>query len=159
MAQAGQANSLEEALAVDPEALGDDYMGKRVSATSVSIKKAGDGLSKQLAIAPRILVPGERYMVLVEGIAGDHTHKLIDKADSWELVQVLNADTVTFVDDKASESKIRKAKDRIAKHEEQVKGKERLPGTDAEDLEPKDDHDTDPGARPDPDWEEDEPSD
>lgn len=109
MAQAGQADSLEQAMEIDPNAFGEDYMGKRVSATSVKIAKAGDGLSKQLAIAPRVLVPGERYMVLVEGIAGDHTHKLIEKADSWELVQVLNADTVTFVDDKASESKIRKS--------------------------------------------------
>lgn len=150
--------TLENAMSIDPAALGEDYMGKAVSSTSVKIMKAGDGLSKQLAIAPRVLVPGERYMVLVEGIAGDHTHKLIDKADTWELVQVLNADTVTFVDDKASESKLRKAKDRIAKHEEQVKGKARLPGTDAEDLEPKDDDDSDPGTRPEPDWQ-DEPSD
>lgn len=131
-----------------PESLG-EYMGKDVTAVSVKIAKAGDGLSKQLEIDPRILVPGERYIVLLEGVAGDHTHKLIDKADTWELVQTLNAETVTFVDDKTSDSKIRRARDRVAKFAEEKKGTTRLPGTDAEDLEPADDS----ALRPVPDWE------
>lgn len=135
------------------ESLG-EYMGKDVSAVSVKIMKAGDGLSKQLEIDPRILVPGERYVVLLEGVAGDHTHKLIDKADTWELVQTLNAETVTFVDDKMSESKIRRARDRIAKFDEEKKGTSRLPGTNAEDLEPPENDLAEP-FRPVPDWEDD----
>lgn len=136
-----------------PESLG-EYMGKDVSAVSVKIMKAGDGLSKQLEIDPRILIPGERYVVLLEGVAGDHTHKLIEKADTWELVQTLNAETVTFVDDKTSESKIRRARDRVKKYDEEKKGTTRLPGTDAEDLEPPENDPVEP-LRPVPDWEDD----
>lgn len=116
----------DEALDDEPIGVADDYMGRPVTAMSVKITKAGDGLSKQLGIEPRLLVPGEKYRVLLEGVAGDHTHKLIEKADSWELVQVLEAETVTFVDDKASESKLRVAKDRVAKHEKEKKGEGRL---------------------------------
>lgn len=135
------------------ETLG-EYMGKDVTFVSVKIAKAGDGLSKQLEIDPRILIPGERYVVLLEGVAGDHTHKLIDKSDTWELVQTLNAETVTFVDDKTSESKIRRARDRVKKFEEEKKGESRLPGTDAEDLEPPENDPVEP-LRPVPDWEDD----
>lgn len=144
--------SLEEALAHDPNEepvrVADDYLNMPVTAMSVKITKAGDGLSKQLGIDPRLLVPGQKYRVLLEGIAGDHTHKLIPKAESWELVQVLEAETVTFVDDKASESKIRVARDRVAKAAKESKGETRLKdvSTGADVL------DADALEKRDPDW-------
>ncbi len=126
--------ALAAALATDPHALG-DYMDRDVSATSVKITKAGDGLSKQLEVDPMILVPGQTYMVLLEGVAGSHTHKLIDKAGTWELVQELIAKTVTFVDGEDLEKVIRIAADRVTAAAEARKGVQRLDGTNAADLE------------------------
>lgn len=126
--------ALAAALDVDPHALG-VYMDRDVSATSVKITKAGDGLSKQLAVDPIVLVPGDTYMVLLEGRAGSHTHKLIDKANTWELVQELVAQTVTFVDGDDLQKVIRIAADRVERAQEAAKGVQRLEGTDATDLE------------------------
>jgi hypothetical protein len=145
----------------DPYALG-NYMGRDVSSTSVKITKAGDGLSKQLDIEPKVLVPGETYMVLLEAKAGSHTHKVIEKAGTWELIQVLEAQTVTFVDGEDMEKMLRIAADRVQAATEAAKGVQRLDGTDAADLEgstmyaPDDDG---PAAltagQPEPEWDDD----
>lgn len=133
--------SIDEALATNLADFGEPYLGREVSSIAVKITKAGDGLSKQLGIAPQVFQPGQKVMVLLECEAGAHTHKPIDKADTWELVETLEAVTATIVTDKASESKLRTAADRVAKAAEGKKGTQRLDGTDAEDLE-----------HPDPDW-------
>lgn len=134
-----------------PVDFAEPYMGRAVSATSVKITNSGDGLSKQLGIAPQVFEPEQRVMVLLECEAGPHTHKLIDKANTWELIQTLKAETATIVDDRASASKLRKAADRVAKVEEQKKGTQRLDGTDASDLEGGD-PDEAPPSPPDPEW-------
>jgi len=154
--------SLAAALDVKPHALG-EYMDRDVSATSVKITKAGDGLSKQLKVDPIVLVPGERYTVLLEGVAGSHTHKLIEKADTWELVQELVAQTVTFVDGDDFQRIIRVAADRVAAAAEARKGVQRLDGTDAADLEAADETpmltvadvdelEAQAGGQPEPEW-------
>lgn len=126
--------ALAAALEVDPHALG-EYMNRAVSSTSVKITKAGDGLSKQLDIEPRLLQPTETYYVLLEARGGTHTHKLIEKAGTWELVQELVAKTVTFVEGEDMEKLIRIAADRVQQASEAKRGVQRLDGTGAEDLE------------------------
>lgn len=106
------APAVVQAMTVDPNALG-DYLGRAVSATSVRITKAGDGLSKQLDIAPRLLQPGERVRVVLEATVTQHTHKPIKKADTWELVQTLEAETVTFADGDDIEAIIEAAAARV----------------------------------------------
>lgn len=123
------------ALNVDPHALG-GYLGRDVSCASIKITRAGDGLSKQLEIEPEILMPGQTYYVLLEVEAGQHTHKPIKKADTWELIQTLEARTATFVQGEDMEKLIRMAADRVEAAAEARKGVQRLEGTSAADLEP-----------------------
>lgn len=119
----------------EPTIIG-EYMDMPVTATSIKITNVGDGLSKQLEIAPEILRPGDTVNVLVQCTVGDHTHRLIPKAESWELIQQLKGGTAVIVTDSQNASRLRKAADVVAKADESAKGQDRLdPSMDAEQLE------------------------
>ena len=155
------------ALDVDPHALG-TYLDIDVSCSSIKITKAGDGLSKQLDIEPRVLMPRTTVYVLLEAEVGAHTHKPIPKSGTWELIQTLEAKTATFVEGDDMEKLIRMAADRVNAAAEARKGVQRLDGTNADDLEADyivdaeivDDElgelETQAGGRPEPEWDDDE---
>lgn len=146
-----------------------EYLGKKITSTSVIIKNAGDGLSKAMEISAVVLEPGTRGQVLLDFVVEEHKLKLIEKADSYEMKQVFRAETVLLVDDAASKKRLAAMKNRIERAAEQSKGKERLPGTenavrgDEEDDPPDNVHsiggkDAAAGERPDPEWDEDDRS-
>jgi hypothetical protein len=114
-----------------------------------------------MEIEPEVLEPGTTVFVLLECEVGEHGLKLVDKADSYELKQVLKAGTATIVDDQGSRKKIAAQRLRIEKAQEAAKGVQRIPGTeDVTDGGAGDDtnvrsiggKDAAAGERPDPEW-------
>lgn len=113
-----------------------EYRGHPIIKTSIAITNAGDGLSKAMKIAPRILEPGDRVMVLLEAEVDEHGIKFIEDTEAFELKQRLRAETATIVEGQNYERLLRKVGDKIAKAEAEEKGQARMDGMDAEDLEP-----------------------
>lgn len=139
-----------------------EYRGKRITHTSIAIRNAGDGLSDAMEIEPEVLEPGTTVFVLLECEVGEHGLKLVDKADSYELKQVLKAGTATIVDDQGSRKKIAAQRLRIEKAQEAAKGVQRIPGTeDVTDGQPEgsvtaiDAKSAAAGERPEPEWNDD----
>lgn len=140
-------NAVERAMEI-AEALG-EYRGRRVTATSIAIRNAGDGLSQAMEIAPEVYEPGDTVYVLLECTVDKHNFALVEKGDSYELKQVFKAGTATVVDDQGSKKKIAQQANKVQRAREEKVGTQRIPGTeDAIDGQP------DEGAlRPVPDWE------
>lgn len=138
-----------------------EYRGKKITSTSIAIRNAGDGLSQAMEIAPEVFEPGSTVFVLLECEVDKHNFQLIEKADSFELKQVLKAGTATVVDDQGSKKKIAAQRNRIEKANEAAKGIQRLEGTeDAIDGQPDnvtniDSKSAAAGERPEPEWDDD----
>lgn len=140
-----------------------EYRGKRVTNTTMVVKKTGDGLSQSMEIAPEVLEPGSTVFVLMECEVVDHNHHYDKKHDCFELIQTLHASTAIIVDDQASQRKIAAQRNRLEKAAEEAKGTQRLPGTeDAIDGQPEDgpgnvtpidSKSAAAGERAEPDWE------
>lgn len=116
--------TLEEALA-DKSMLG-TYQDEPVLKTTIKLTKAGDGLSKSLAIAPQLLPIGSKGMLLVAYEVTAHNHKRIKDVEAFEVTQTLEAQTVAVVDDKQSEKKIERQRRALEKAQMSAKGVERL---------------------------------
>lgn len=101
-------SQLAAALA-DRKPLG-EYEGQDVIRTSVALRKAGDGLSKSIAIEPAKLRIGSKVFVLVECTVGPHKHVPIEDTDCLELKQDLIADTCSMVDADFAAEKIEEQK-------------------------------------------------
>lgn len=114
------------------------YKGRDVIQTSVSIRNAGDGLSKALGIEPREFSPGETVMVLLECEWNGETHQPIKDTDAFQLVTILRASTATLVDT----AQARKALDQQARKNqraaEEAAGVQRIPGVDPDEDENED---------------------
>lgn len=157
-----EGKSLAAALAAS-DALG-EYRGRKVLSTSLKITNTGDGLSEAMGIAPEILEPGDTVYVLLECEVGKHTHKLNTKFDAYELQQVLKAGTATIVDDQASKKKIAAQANRLQRAKEEREGTQRIPGTEdvtdgQDNVTAIDSKSAAAGERPDPEWDDDPPSD
>lgn len=125
--------ALQDALS-DKSMLG-TYQDEPVLKTTIKLTKAGDGLSKSMKISPSLLPVGSKVMVLVECEVSQHLHKRITDTDAFELVQTLEAATVTIVDDKSSERKIERQRRAIEKAQMKAQGVERLRDQDDNELE------------------------
>lgn len=139
-----------------------EYRNKKITSTSIAVRNAGDGLSQAMEIAPEVLEPGSTVFVLIECVVDKHTLALIEKADSYELKQILKAGTATIVDDQNSKKKIAAQRNRIEKAQEAAKGISRLEGTEdaidgKDNVTSIDAKSQAAGERPDPDWDEDDP--
>lgn len=113
-----------------------EYRGKPITAITMAVKNAGDGLSKSLDIKPPNLDDlevGETVRVLLEGEIKRHDYTLIEKADSYELKIEIKAGAGTLTTQGSAD--LRKVRDLIAKATETRQGKQRLAGMDADDLE------------------------
>lgn len=124
--------SLAEALA-DKSMLG-TYQDQPVLKAKVKLTKAGDGLSKSLSIAPQLLPVRSKVMLLVEAEVALHAHKPMDGVDAFELIQTLEATTVTIVDDKASATKIERQRRALEKADMERKNVKRLADQDGKEL-------------------------
>lgn len=127
------APELEAALA-DKSMLG-TYQDEPVLKTTIKLTKAGDGLSKSLAIAPQLLPIGSKGMLLVAYEVVAHNHKHIKDVEAFEVTQTLEAQIVTVVDDRSSERKIERQRRALEKAEQARKGVERLRDQSGEELE------------------------
>lgn len=103
------------------------YRGRDVLKTSLSVRKAGDGLSKAMDVDPVELEPGSTVVVALECEVTQHVHKKLDDIEGFELVQVLRAGTATLIDNKAVDAAIRDMADRVQRAEDAKKGATRLP--------------------------------
>jgi hypothetical protein len=74
------------------------FEGKDVLSATVKITKAGDGLSKALAIEPEALHSGDVVYVVLKGVVGDIAFKPIKDTNGFARVQTIEAGTVTMVD-------------------------------------------------------------
>jgi hypothetical protein len=97
-----------------------------VIGTSIKITKAGDGLSKSLAIAPSVLHTGDEVFVLLKCEVGPIRMVPVKDADAYTREQTLVAGTATMVAaDWASEA-IAWQEDQIQRHADSMKGQGRL---------------------------------
>lgn len=126
------APALQDAL-TDKSQLG-TYQDEPVLKTTIKLTKAGDGLSKSLAIAPQLLPIGSKGMLLVAYEVTAHNHKRIKDVEAFEVNQTLEAQTVTVVDDKSSERKIERQRRALEKAEKSRRGVERLRDQEGEEL-------------------------
>lgn len=113
-----------------------EYRGKPITAITMAVKNAGDGLSKSLDInVPDLddLEVGNVVRVLLEGEIKRHDYALIEKADSYELKIEIKAGAGMLTDQ--GERKLRAVRDLIAKTAGAKRGQDRLGGMDATDLE------------------------
>lgn len=137
-----------------------EYLGKRITNTTLVVKKTGDGLSESMEIAPEVLIPGSTVYVLMECEVAAHQHTLDTKHDCYELKQTLNAKTAIIVDDQNSQKKIAAQKNRLEKAQEAAKGIQRLEGTEdaidgQDNVHPISGKDAAAGERPEPEWDDD----
>lgn len=144
--------TLDEALA-DKSMLG-SYQELPVLKTSIKLTKAGDGLSKSLGIDPQLLPIGATGMLLVGYKVESHGHKLIKDVDAFELIQTLEATTVTIVDDQGSARKIEKQRRKLEEAEALRQNKPKLVNQDGTKM----DVDGDIAERPEHEWDDDDPN-
>lgn len=105
-----------------------DYAGRQVASTTISIRKAGDGLSKGMAIDPQVLTIGQTYYVTLECTLDAHDYKRLDKVpDQLTLDQILKAGVAVLMDADLVKSAIDTQRERIRLADEAKKGVTRLP--------------------------------
>lgn len=105
------------------------FEGKEVIGTPMVVRKAGDGLSKAMDVAPEVLHHGERVFVVLQCNVSRVTFvPNKDNADMFDRVQVLDAELATFVDEKVVAKALAsmRAKQEAAK---QIKGQMKIEGT------------------------------
>lgn len=112
--------SLAEALA-DNSTLG-TYQDQPVLRTAVKLTKAGDGLSAALSLDPELLPIGSTGTLLVAYEVVGHTHKPVKDTECFELVQTLEARTVTRYDTKGAETAIERQRRKIDEAQMAAKG-------------------------------------
>jgi hypothetical protein len=111
-----------------------EYKGLPIKAQTVSLKNAGDGLSKAIAVRPVTIEPGQELDLLVRVKAGNEIHKIddIDHPTSWTLEQTFSAQTITIVDRDYAQERIGAqllAEAKLKEAEDRRKGIQTLPGT------------------------------
>lgn len=90
------------------------FDGMTVIGTKVNIKRAGDGLSQSLAVAPQLLHSHERRYVLMEVVVGPvRMDPVKDTTDMCIRVHDLIAQTVTLVDAEMAADTIRRQAEAI----------------------------------------------
>lgn len=105
-----------------------DYAGRQVASTTISIRNAGDGLSKGMAIDPQVLTIGQTYYVTLECTLDAHDYKRLDKVpDQLTLDQILKAGVAVLMDADLVKSAIDTQRERIRAADEAKKGITRLP--------------------------------
>lgn len=98
------------------------YQRKKVQSTVVKITKAGDGLSEALSIEPVNLPINGKVYVLLECEVEQHAHKRVRTRgrnaavvpNLVQLIQTLEAQTVTLVDADLAKAPIEAQRQRIA---------------------------------------------
>jgi hypothetical protein len=112
-----------------------DYAGSPVANTTISIRNAGDGLSKGMAIDPQVLVIGGTYYVTLECTLDAHDYKRMASAPNMlTLDQVLKAGVAVLMDADLVKAAIEEQRERLLVAEEAKKGIERLPYDDEGEL-------------------------
>ena len=98
------------------------FEGRSVSAIKIIITKAGDGLSKAMAVEPKVLHQGdEGYLVLAYSTSKIRFDPIKDEDDLAERVQILEATGATFVDRDLVGALVEEMRGRVETHEEEVK--------------------------------------
>ncbi len=111
------------------------YAGRQVAQTTISIRNAGDGLSKGMAIDPQVLTIGGTYYVTLECTLEAHDYKRLDKVpDMLVLDQVLKAGVAVLMDRDLVAAAIDEQRERILVAEEERKNLKRLPFADEGEL-------------------------
>jgi hypothetical protein len=104
-----------------------DYLGRKVRQTVIKITRTGDGLSKSMAIEPRLFMPGETFVVVLECVVADHSHGLDEDGD-FVLTQIFEAGSAVVLDDvELVREVLANAADKIARVREAQEGVARLP--------------------------------
>lgn len=106
------------------------FEGKDVLSTTVKIAKAGDGLSKALAIDPQPLHSGDVVYVVLKGVVGGITFEPIKDTNGFARKQTVNAETVTLVDADLVSAVLERQEARF----EEAAGVQRLPFDGADEL-------------------------
>lgn len=113
------------------------FDGRDVIASSISIRKAGDGLSEALDIDPTAFSIGERVFVVLECEVTAVDHHPIPKAESvLGRKHVLTTETATIIDGALVEAQLAQQRELIEEAKlarqrvkEQEAGVQRVPGT------------------------------
>lgn len=105
-----------------PESVLPPYAGQQVAATTISIRNAGDGLSKGMAIAPEVFTLGSRRYVVLEVDVDAHDYKRLKDTNMLVLDQVLKAGVATMVDADLVRSVVDEQRERIQKAADEAKG-------------------------------------
>jgi hypothetical protein len=104
-----------------------DYLGRKVRETTITITNTGDGLSKSMAIEPRLFMPGDNFIVVLDCVVVKHGHVRNDDGD-FVLEQVFRAGAAVVLDDDVSVRRmLDEAADKIARVREAQEGVSRLP--------------------------------
>lgn len=98
------------------------FEGREVVGTRIAITRAGDGLSKALAIEPEELQLGQTVYVVLECTVTRIAHEKVADTDSLTRVQTLQAGAATTVDKELVAGVLDEQKRRI----EAAQGIERL---------------------------------
>ncbi len=102
-----------------------EFEGRPVRAIKVIITKAGDGLSKAMAVEPTILhQEDEGYLVLSYRVTKIRFDPVTDEdgnVDEVDRVQILEAQGATLIDDELGQDMIQGMQARIAEHDAEVK--------------------------------------
>jgi hypothetical protein len=98
------------------------FEGREIVGIKIAIMKAGDGLSKAMAVEPKILHQGdEGYLVLAYRTTKIRFDPLKDDDDAAERIQILEANGATFVDADLVGDVVTKMRERVEEYEEEQK--------------------------------------
>jgi hypothetical protein len=121
-----------------------EFEGKRVAAIKVVINNAGDGLSRAMDIDPRLLEIHDRAYVLLRvdttkvRFEPHKPDKGEEDLDELDRVQILRAEGAMIVPpDAGIDTMITRVQERERERREAQRGIMRLPGTGAEEGEPR----------------------
>lgn len=95
------------------------FEGKVVAESSMRLTNAGDGLSKEMKIAPRALKIGARVAFIGTGVVAHVDHRPVSKqSDLLDRQHTVRAELVTIVDPADVEGPLAAAQERIDAAEE-----------------------------------------
>lgn len=101
------------------------YKGKQVVSTAISLRNAGDGLSKAMNVDPYEYDHGDTVYIVIEAEVTQHVHKPLKDTADLELVQVMSAGRATLVEKDLVLDLLNAQQDRI----DEAAGIEKLPYT------------------------------
>lgn len=99
------------------------FEGLDVIQSSIRVVRAGDGLSKAMALDPVVLHTGQDVTIVIRCKVGSIIHRPIKDTESLERVQTLEAGSAAIIDDQLVAKLLDEQKLRL----EQAAGVQRLP--------------------------------